>query len=579
MKRVISSNWLVPFVLFFFLVLTFYRLPQTFFQQDEWRAFGIMAITEQNLGEGIRAVLPKTPLEHLAPLSFLLEFLQFKLFRLNFPPYALVSLSFHFFNALLVYYFLKLISQNRTLGLLGSLLFITNSLSHQATTWMSPATSSQGATLFVLISLILFFKYLKGNQDRAKFLFFSLVSFFVSLMFKESSIFLFIFLPIFWFLFAKEKSFPAFKKLVLPLFFVFFLYMLFRGLFLFNNFGVESIGFRMETGTTIRTPANTYIYRIAELPFKALPQSFFTTSFLVTLSRNLVLIAYPHWLVTSGSPNPFVVESIALDYINFILSILIFIFALFIYKLLKKFKDEKAIKLLVFSLVFIVASYLPFIFIQGVGGFISIAEPRNLYIPNIGSSIFLALSIMTFSSLISKKMNNKYAALLIIVFLFLLISSHIKIIRQDLRALDDRSKIRVNILKTIFSSFPNLPEKIIFYTESDTSYYGLPLGNNILPFQSGFGRTLLVWYYSNGQKVPKCFFDNDWLYHLDRDQDYKYCQGRGFGYFRKIESLKEALKTNNLLPENVIAFSWNSKNNQFTEITPEIRKLLGIMLE
>lgn len=576
MRRVLSINLFPAFILFFFLILTFYRLPWTFFQQDEWLAFGKMAVFEQDFSEGLKLFLPKTFFQHFNLATFLIEFFQFKFFRMNFSLFALVSLSFHFLNSLLIYYFILEISQKKTLSLIASLLFLTNSLAHQATTWMSAGTSAQGATLFLLISLIYFFKYLKNGQEKIKLLFFSLISFFVSLMFKESSIFLFVFFPILWLITVPEKSFSKFRKIALPILLTFVFYMLIRGLFLFYNLdtGSQSIA----QSKTVQPSIITYIYRFADLPFKALPQSFFTTEFLVNLSRNLVMTAYPHWLVNSGSPNPFVVESIAFDYINFILSILIFIFTLFIYKLLKEYKDKKNIKLLVFSIIFIIVSYSPFIFIQDVGGFISIAEPRNLYIPGIGSSTFLALSITTISRFFSQKIQyiekDNSLIIFILVLLFPLLFFHTRIIRRDIKALDERSKIRVNILKKISAPYRVLPEKIIFYTESDTSYYGLPLGNNILPFQSGFGQILLVWYYSSGQKIPKCFFENEWLYELDKDQDYKYCSNRGFGYFRKLDTLSKALKENNLSAENIVAFSWNSNNKEFREITSTIRKRL-----
>lgn len=568
------NKWFPPIFLFFFLILTFYRLPQTFFQQDEWRAFGIIAISEQNFWGSLKMLLPKTFFEHFNIATFLIEYFQYQIFRMNFSAFAFISLFFHFLNALLIYYLVLIISQRKILSLITSLIFITNSLSHQATTWISTSTSTQGATIFSLIALILFFKYLKSKQEKIIFLFLSFLSFFTSLTFKENSIFLFIFLPIFWYFFAKEKTFPQFKKIILPLFFVFFLYMILRGLFLFNNFDGESVGFRMETGVkTVQTSVSSYIYRVVALPFKALPQSIFTTLFLMTLSSKMILLAYPHWLVASdGAPNPYVVESVAFDYISFILSILIFIFSFFIYKQFLKSADKKGIQLLKFSLAFIVVSYFPFIFIPGRGGFISIAEPRNLYFPSIGSSLFLALSIVSTSSWLSQKIKFKQVFLITGVLVLILISVHIKNIWRDLKTLEERSITRKSILEKFTSLYPALQEKVVFYTESDTAYYGLE--EKILPFQSGFGRTLLVWYYSHGEKIPYCLFKNDWLYHQNKDEGYQYCQGKGFGYFRKLDSLKIALKENNLSPENVIAFSWDSKNKIFTEITPQIRKRL-----
>lgn len=574
-RRIISSKLFPFFLLFSFLVLTFYRLPQTFFQQDEWRAFGVMAIFEQNFLEGLKMLLPQTFFQHFNIASVLTEYLQFKFFRMNFPAFAFMSLSIHFLNSLLVYYLALIFSNKKSLSLVISLIFITNSIAHQATTWMSAGTSAQGATLFALISIIYFFKYLKSGHKYTKFLFFSLISFFISLMFKESSIFLFIFLPLVWFIFSKEKTFLKLRKMIIPFVLVFIFYVLFRSLFLFNNFDVSSVGFRIDNkNENLQITRSTYIYRVLDLPFKALPQSIFSTLFLMNLSDRLIHIAYPHWLVASdGAANPYVLESIGFDYISLVLSILILIFAFFIFKLLQSATDERAVQLLIFSLLFIVISYFPFIFIPGRGGFISIAEPRNLYMPGIGASIFLGLSIMAISNLISQKIRHKNSFAIIAIFILSILTSiHIKNIWRDLKALQERSETRLGILKTISTYYPTLPGKIIFYIKSDTAYYGI--AEKTLPFQSGFGRTLLVWYYGNGEKIPACFFYKDWLYHQDKDEGYKYCDGKGFGYFHKYESLKEALNVNNLLPKNVVSFSWSSKNNQLIENTLEIRQRL-----
>lgn len=572
-SKIFYSRLFLFFVLLFFLAITFYRLPQTFFQQDEWRAFERMTVLEQDFIKGINLFLPKNFLGHINIFTILVEFFEFKLFRLNFVPYALASLFLHFFNSLLVYKLTSVISKRKVLGLVASLIFITSSISHQATTWMSAGTSVQGATFFALISIILFFNYLKGGQKKIRFFLFSIISFLISLSFKENTIFLFIFFPIFWFVMDSERTLLNFKKMLFPLFIFFCLYFLMRGLFLFNNTNFSNVDL-VETSKITDTSFSNYAYRSFSMPFKALSQSFFTASFLVTLSRNFVLIAYPHSLVAAdGEPNPYVVESIAFDYLGFVLSIFILLFALFVYEKLSKTKDKNGINLLKFSLILTIVSYVPFIFLPGSGGFISIAEPRNLYIPNIGSSIFLALAIITFSSWIGEKIKFRSSSFLVLLFLFLLMYIHIGGVWRDLKALQDRSQIRLGILKTISSSHPELPKKIVFYTESDTAYYGLPNDEKILPFQSGFGQILLVWYNSNGQKIPRCFF-TDWLYRLDKDQGYRYCEGRGFGYFRKYDSLKTALVENNLSSEDVISFSWDSKNKKFSETTTKIRERL-----
>ena len=66
-------------------------------------------------------------------------------------------------------------------------------------------------------------------------------------------------------------------------------------------------------------------------------------------------------------------------------------------------------------------------------------------------------------------------------------------------------KYRHNILNQISEDNLKLTDKQVFYTESDTSYYGLPDETKILPFQSGFGQTLLVWF-EKSERFPNDFF-------------------------------------------------------------------------
>lgn len=163
--------------------------------------------------------------------------------------------------------------------------------------------------------------------------------------------------------------------------------------------------------------------------------------------------------------------------------------------------------------------------------------------------------------------------LILISVLFL----HYKTIRTDIKQLIADGQLRKSILNQIQTSYPVLPEKVVFYVESDKAYYGLPDEETILPFQSGFGQTLLVWYYHHGEKFPSCMFADGWLYPIE-DQGYRYCQGRGFGYFRNVDDLDEAFQTNDLSPENLTAFEFHSEDESLNDITAFMRERLKEIL-
>jgi len=113
----------------------------------------------------------------------------------------------------------------------------------------------------------------------------------------------------------------------------------------------------------------------------------------------------------------------------------------------------------------------------------------------------------------------------------------------------------------------------VFYTESDTSYYGLPIEEKIMPFYSGFGQTLLVWYEGKGEDFPACFFKDKYLYAII-EEGYKECEGRGYGYFRKFDSLKTAILKYSIDPKNVISFSHIAGDEKLVDTSLEIREKL-----
>jgi hypothetical protein len=149
---------------------------------------------------------------------------------------------------------------------------------------------------------------------------------------------------------------------------------------------------------------------------------------------------------------------------------------------------------------------------------------------------------------------------------------HYQNIQRDLITLEKRSVIRKSLLTAVQNDYPKLPEKVIFFTQSDRSYYGMPTSEPTLPVQSGFGRMLLIWYQKT-ENFPGCLYSDQFL-HDFISQGYRYCDNRGFGYFRDYQKLIEAVRSNNIPLENIIAFSWTSENETFVDMTAEFRKRL-----
>lgn len=556
----VSMKKKTVFLIFLFylilIFLVFRDLPKTFFQQDEWAIFGFLIYWGKAGLSWFQRLFVYEQEVHILPFSNLLSYFQFKQFGLNFTSYAVLSIFLHLLNSFLVFYLSYLILKKKWLGFVTGALFAVNSISHQAITWVATTTGTVGVCPFLLLSLIFFAK---------RKITLSYLMFVISLGFKETSLFLFIFLPVFWLIFSEKKTWQNLKKIFIPLFCLGILYFGLR-LFLLVNAPPSS-----TPTEVVSQPASlvVYAYRFLTLPLKAISQSFIPANQILDLSSTMVKLAYPYFIASDGLPNPYLVESVAADIISYILTTIILVLLFFTFKYLRSLKEDNICKSLIFSLSFIALGSLPFIFIPGKAGYFSIFEPRHFYLLSFGSSLLLGIMIFT----ISRWLTKRFKLVLLVVFLIPIVFFHAFKIRSDIKSQVEIGQLRKSILNQISSAYPKLPEKVIFYTESDKPFYGLPEEEKILPFQSGFGQTLLVWHNVYQEKFPACFFEGKFLYVL-LGEDYKFCQDRGFGYFRHLDKLAEAIKENNLTKENVIAFGYNSEDQSLTDITLEIRSKL-----
>src|SRR3990167_9940505 len=114
-------------VLFIFLIITYWRVPFIFFQQDEWMAFALVITSSFNIvfrGLSDHVI-------HFIPITNILNYITFNLFGLNSTFYNCIGLILHFFNSLLVYQIGIIIFRNKKYALLSAIIFITSSISSQ----------------------------------------------------------------------------------------------------------------------------------------------------------------------------------------------------------------------------------------------------------------------------------------------------------------------------------------------------------------------------------------------------------------------------------------------------------------
>lgn len=560
--KTIHYHFLALVFISLLVVFTYWNLPNTFFQQDEWQTLAAHIYYINNGITGvIESLLPVDLLSHFSPLAGVFSWFGYIFFKTNFILYAWQSISLHILNAGLLYYFVFFWFKSKKIAFISALFFGVNSIPHQAVTWVAAANSFEIPAAFILLSMIFFRRFITLNRNHKKNILLSLVMLFISLLFHEVGIFLFLFYPMIFFLREKSQR----RKL-----FSIFLYSLI--IFIFIFFSVRApffFGFKspLPGATDIsHPPIAVYPYRLLSISMKSFAGNFFPEKILIRLSDQAVRLAYPQFVTLDNVPNPFIAQSVVFDLVSYIITISIISLVVL---LIRCMPERKLSEALVWSLLFVPASLLPYAFVLGKAGYASILEPKFFYVSSIGASIIIAIASYSLIRTFSKKRIVK-------AFVYVLVSvyivSHIYAVRSNVSNLVKISVQRKSFLTEIKSSYPRLPQKVIFFTQSDTAYYGMPSNEKALPVQIGFGKILMIWYQVNEQ-FPGCLYEGGFLIRM-LEQGYRYCNGRGFGYFRNYDILMNTIKANKIPIENVVSYSWRGEQKEFRDITQQVRSKL-----
>lgn len=528
----------ILFLLSILIVWLYFPIFKNFFQQDEWSAFAY--IYKIGYGQYLLDALVPDP-GHYVPFARILFAVFFKLFQFDYWKWAGLSLAWHILNSFLVYLLARKIFKKDWQSIFSGILFAVFATGQQATSWIVANGATQGATTLVLLSLLYFL-------ESKTFL--CILMLVLSMLFKEISIGMCAFFPIviiFQNYITKKKVFD--KKILyfvaVSLFYVVFRYLTFLGMF-------------SDVKAPIITESQTkseIFYNIATFPIKGIPQTIVPQYVLLEASK-FIAIKLPDGI--AGLPGTNFFDNFYLRNVFGNLVLFVFVIVTTILAVILKFKKGKLSTIALFGLLFVGINSAIYALSPGRSGFVPIIDSRNLYLPSIGMVFFLVSTVSLFK-------NWKVSVVVLIFFTIF----NIFITKLEIMNISNVGKNRLDILNQISKDNLKLKDKQIFYFESDTSYYGLPDDVRTLPFQSGFGQTLLVWL-ENTEKFPTDFFNNAYLWLID-SQGYKEIDNRGFGYFRDLDLLTAVLEEYNLPTDSVVAYSWKGKEEKLTNITEEIR--------
>lgn len=532
-------------ILLTIILVTYYQLFQTFYQQDEWIALG--HIMTQTFSEYFKQ-FSKTALLGGGgrPLSVPLQYFLFNNFPFQVAPFVVFALAFHFLNSLLVFFLAKRLTKNFIVASVSAIFFATSSVSHQAVSWIGASPTTLPSAFFVLASLLSYFHFLEKNRQKYFYasLFLALVSFF----FKESSVIIFILFPITYIIYKKATVLDSFRKHTLIVAYLSIavlsrVYDLF-----FVNRGLTSTFVTRNNDPLVRILLHALLY-----PFESLSQVLIFPGFMWKISSFFLSISFPS--ILHSPSGVLVTETIGAEIISIVFSFIILVSLFLVFR-----NNKKDGKVILFSLLFFFLSFLPYIFLDKSNAYL---DSRYFYLGIAPAAIIFS----TIINLIKNKLGKSYffpIAFSLLIFFF----AQTRFIDNEISFQANVSKERKNFLMSLEKLYPSVATNSVFYITGNRDFY---VSDHKIPFQQGMGYTLMVWYYKTGI-IPKEFM-NSFLWDI-KAEGYRKKENKGFGYYWSFDHLVADLKRKEINKNQVIALFYDADKEKLIDITKNVREEL-----
>jgi len=533
------------------IVVSYKDIVHTFYQQDEWLTLGYV-----RAGAGLGMLEKATFLDLLGGkyrvLSLPMQIFIYQYIGFNTYAIGIMALALHLFASFILYWVLNMLTENKIVSFITGLLFVVLSTSIQSISWYATTFQTIPSFIFLFLSLYFTMVYIKVKESR--YFWFSFISSVAAFLFKESGGIALLLNPILYILYSKSRPNIIF---LIRKYAIFIGYVAYIGYSRYLSVLVTpqylgSTYLSASSSAYQKILINALLYPYLSFSQIFLPQKFVYES--AVLFQNVY-----YQCCTTGSTALSMAQNLTSDLLASFFSTGLVLIVGLAYALSKK----KAT--LQFLILFYILSYFPFITLERGSSYM---DSRYMY---ISSAIGSALIIYSLSELISS-IRNKIARISLLgvvsVCIFSLMLIHIKIDRNIFRVLAYESQERLLILKQIKLLVPQLPEKPVFYIESNNKngYYGVI--SQTLPFQQGIGHTLMVWYAEDAQ-TSKPLLASYFLWGI-KDQGYKEFQNYGFGYYSDIKELQTAVQSNQIQKKQIIGLYYDTDQKKMTNITDTI---------
>lgn len=550
------KTFLITFAIFFIIILvSTWGLLSGFFEQDEWKGIAdVMYSYNRPLWE---IFIPAQI--HFSPLGVFLWSTLYKVFKFHSEFYFLFGLVIHASTSALIFIFTQRITKNKYISLIASILFLLNGRSYQAFTHLALVHSTT-STMFLIMLFTTYLSGIKENILSYRNSLLLLLIFFAAVFIREEG---FIIVPIFisyLICFNKQKINKKNIKyfIILSLGFLFIIFLRYFAQSLYT----EPIPVQYQIS------GNGVEYNLLTIPIKLVVQNIVNSITIAVITFENTKNIYPNLTSYFSSQAP--IMDAAYFYISSIFAGIVGFWLWF-------FKPKRIGIFISFFAIWIGANAFMLSF---VGRELYILEPRYLYYSSFPVFCFLAIFLQTIFTNVNKYLFvNYFLKIIVLILLIIMIITSIFEIRTAVEYMSRSGTIKKEIFKELILVHPKLDSNSVLFIQCSASCrrnteLGIP-NENVLPFSSGPGMNILVYYASiqNEEKEWGPFLTKHFLFHTF-SQDYKRIGERSYGYFTNKAKLEEAIINNNISKKDIVALEYNEDNYSFTNISKEFIKTL-----
>lgn len=555
-RRAVKSNLAILLLLFLPVLYAYYNIWNTFFVADAWHMLNSYILIG-DYGFNYFFQLFAMPYgTHFVPIGMAFSSLETYILGSNARGYGIVALLLHFINVYIIYLAVRKITKSTHWGIVAGIFFGVNYAIRGGVFWYASNLWNEiGATL-VLIGLAYLYKF---YEDRRVYMLVFSYALFVSSIFIKEYAFMLLPLTLLFLTYMCFEDRLNIKK-----------YLLYASIYLITTIGYLILRFffinpESQVVTSSDFAHSGFYISVLWNLFTLIPKflaNIFIPEQAILFIANFISINIYHDLELVQSP---VFQTVLFyDQLYIFIGSLLTLFLFALVFLLRKIPKKYKIFLLLYGLAFI---FVPMVYLT-LDKYLYWIFSRYLYLPTAIFTIFFFCFMWQFKIL--RKINALSISLFLILMVYYITHAHMN--HNFFNSFAKTGQERQATLSQLSSQldFSNKEQVVFVKTSGDIYKNDTDIFNN----GTSFGKVLVIWswYQGNQNIIPSCLYDPMFLF--NSNNQYKFCDGKGYGYFQDIDKLKATVNEHNIDVKNVTSFNYDKETNTLTNISSHINAML-----